>query len=357
VRPVMEYASEVWTGQVPKYAMEAAEQVQMSFTRAVLGLHGNGSGVSDEVLRAETGTEPLAARWDKLQLGFWRRTFGANPLRLLRILAVDRLRTRRGDAGGSVKGWIPAVETNFSKHGLDQFYLNPDKTTLFPDEEWRKLTYDAVDARTDATRAEAMVKQTSTTYYSMIKNWASNPVHYCSRNSELEKLGLLVHEPYLDDHADYKGTRLKLLCRTNSIPLMHRVGREITPPWPKPLRTCFMCSSTDIENVYHLVMTCPAYEHHRRKLFSHMARISADFTTASPHLQFLTLLGRRTGSLTADSRIDYSFKRFLRKAWNIRRPLTDKINNVLCTRYSVFSMVYNRKGRGGTRTTRPSSSV
>ena len=358
VRPVLEYASEVWAGQVPKYAMEAAEQIQMSFTRAVVGIHGNGSGASNEVLRAETGTEPLAARWDKLQLGYWRRTFGAHPHRLLRIIAVDRLRARLGDAGDRVKGWILAAETNFSKHGLDQYFRNPDKTTPYLSEEWKKLTYDAVDTRTDSTRMEAMSKQTSTACYARVKSWTVNPVHYCARKSELGKLGLLVHEPYLDDHADYTGTRLKLLCRTNSLPLMHRVGREVTPPWPKHLRTCFMCSSAaETENVYHFVMNCPSYEPHRCKLFTRVARISAGFATSSPDVQFLTLLGRRTGNPSVDSRIDYCMKRYLRKAWNIRRPLTDRINNVFGTTYSVYCMHMKttRKGRGVTRTTRPSS--
>ena len=361
VRPVLEYASEVWAGQVPKYAMEAAEQIQMSFTRAVVGLHGNGSGVSNEVLRAETGTEPLAARWDKLQLGYWKRTFGTDPNRLLRIIAVDRLRARRGDTGGRVKGWIPAAETNFSKHGLDQFFRNPDKTIPYFCDDWRKLTYDAVDARTDSIRMEAMSKQTSTACYALVKSWTVNPVHYCARNSELGKLGMMVHEPYLDDRTDFTGTRLKLLCRTNSIPLMHRVGREVTPPWPKHLRTCFMCSSTtETEDVYHFVMTCPSYEPHRRKLFTRVARISTGFATASPAVQFLALLGQRTGSPTVDRKIDYCMKRYLRKAWNIRTPLTDRINNVFSTTYSVYNlycMKTMRKGRGVTRTTRPSSLV
>ena len=81
---------------------------------------------------------------------------------MLRIIAVDRLRARLGDAGDRVKGWILAAETNFSKHGLDQYFRNPDKTTPYLSEEWKKLTYDAVDTRTDSTRMEVMSKQTST---------------------------------------------------------------------------------------------------------------------------------------------------------------------------------------------------
>ena len=133
---------------------------------------------------------------------------------------------------------------------------------------------------------------------------------------------------------------------------------RVVAPWPKHLRTCFMCSSAaETENVYHFVMNCPCYEPHRCKLFTRVARISAGFATSSPDVQFLTLLGRRTGTPSVDSRIDYCMKRYLRKAWNIRRPLTDRINNVFGTTYSVYCMHMKttRKGRGVTRTTRPSS--
>jgi len=39
--------------------VEKAEAVQMTFLRGTLGLHANGGGVADEVVRAEVGCERL----------------------------------------------------------------------------------------------------------------------------------------------------------------------------------------------------------------------------------------------------------------------------------------------------------
>ena len=44
------YASEVWSGQIPRYLVQKAESVQMKFLRVAVGLLKKGSGVADEVL-------------------------------------------------------------------------------------------------------------------------------------------------------------------------------------------------------------------------------------------------------------------------------------------------------------------
>ena len=66
VRPQLEYASEFWSGQTTVALARAAEQVQMVFLCGVLRLHANGSGVSDAVIRAEVGCEPLAEGCQKI---------------------------------------------------------------------------------------------------------------------------------------------------------------------------------------------------------------------------------------------------------------------------------------------------
>jgi hypothetical protein len=92
VRPIIEYASEIWSGQIPRYLVQKAEAVQLKFLRVALGLHKGGSGVANEVVRAETGCERLQDRWTKLRLGYWRRVFVAPNGRLLR----DIVEFRRG---------------------------------------------------------------------------------------------------------------------------------------------------------------------------------------------------------------------------------------------------------------------
>jgi hypothetical protein len=83
VLPLLEYGSELWGGNITATREEEAERVQMNFLRGTLGLHENGSGVADDVIRAEAACELLRTRSDKLQLGYWRRLFVAKATRLL----------------------------------------------------------------------------------------------------------------------------------------------------------------------------------------------------------------------------------------------------------------------------------
>ena len=59
IRPKLEYACEIWNGQVSAARVARAEAVQLRFIHGMLGLHDKGSGVSNEVVRAEVGCESL----------------------------------------------------------------------------------------------------------------------------------------------------------------------------------------------------------------------------------------------------------------------------------------------------------
>ena len=72
VRPILEYASELWAGCISKDLEAKLEAVQTRFGRSVLGLTGKRS-VSDDFIRAELGLEKIASRCEKLRLGYWRR--------------------------------------------------------------------------------------------------------------------------------------------------------------------------------------------------------------------------------------------------------------------------------------------
>ena len=92
----------------------------MPFLRGTLGLHSNGSGVADEVVRAEMG-ERLQDRWAKLKLGYWNRLFNVPADRLLWVVAEFRWKERAysGGNGYGSKGWMPAAEAILKRANLD----------------------------------------------------------------------------------------------------------------------------------------------------------------------------------------------------------------------------------------------
>jgi hypothetical protein len=346
VRPLLEYGSELWGGRITAEQEKEAERVQMTFLRGTLGLHENGSGVADDMIRAEAGCELIRTRWDKMQLGYWRRLFVAPPTRLLRRVAAFRWAERRGNSTNyGTRGWMRTAETTLRAAELQAYWDEPARVRALSVVTWRKLSYDAINAKSSEDRDPRMRALPSTATYMEIKEWGANPAEYSFSSGEEERLGQHVPERYLDDREDLKGTRLKVLCRVGALPVMRRVGREQVPPWPKATRTCPACNNGEIEDVEHFIMRCPDYESPRRSMMadvrmmidrSPIALNAVNFDAMSQGDQCKILLGQRIGDPVTENRIDRDIKRYLRKAWNIRAPVTASVNRVLGKEYEVF---------------------
>ena len=346
VRPLLEYASELWAGQCPVGLAKEAESVQCTFLRGTLGLHANGSGVADDALRAEAGCERLEDRWAKLKLGYWRRLFSAKPDRLLRVVAAFRHQefVRSGGAGFGSRGWMTTAKAALTCAGLADYWDDPRGAARESVYEWRERVYQAVEAVSDTNRAVRMEGMPSVQAYNRIKHWGTNTMDYSFSTGEEGRLGRLVPERYLDDRTYLKGTRLKLLCRLNCLPVMDRVGREVRPKWQKHERVCFACGSGTVEDIHHFVMDCPCYEAKRADMIAQVGRIlvrsacsltAPAFAGMDSQAQCEVILGRRIGDPIAEDRIDAVVKRYLTKTWNLRAGVTARINAVLGTAYDV----------------------
>ena len=115
----------------------------------------------------------------------------------------------------------------------------------------------------------------------------------------------MVPERYLNDRTYLKGTRLKLLCRLNCLPVMNRVGREVKPKWQKHDRVCFACGSGAVEDVHHFIMACPCYEAKRVGMMAQIRLILSRSTSSLSALAFEgmdrqaqceVILGKRIGT-------------------------------------------------------------
>jgi hypothetical protein len=354
VRPLLEYASELWSGQVPNYLVKNAESVQMTFLRATLGLHANGSGVADEVVRAETGCERLQDRWMKLKLGYWRRLFVAKPGRLLRVVAEFRHRecSDSGGIGRGGKGWMCTARDALQTCGLDQYWASTSLVRANGD--WKTTVDEAVDAVSDTSRSNRMQLLPSTVDYINLKDWGVTNEEYSYFSGETGRIGQHVPERYLDDRDNLKGTRLKMLCRIGALPVMRRIGREVTPHWPVAARVCFACGTGVVEDVHHFLMDCAKYDDKRIILLDRVAvayssartcnlkshpasSVEPQFKDMSSKQQAAILLGKRFESPHAEDMVDRLVKRFLVKAWNDRGPVTDAINSTFGKHYEVFA--------------------
>ena len=112
--------------------------------------------------------------------------------------------------------------------------------------------------------------------------------------------------------------------------------------------TCYhVCNSPGtVEDVRHFVMECPAYNAFRTKLNARaevLVKAASDKCTipdrdfsALPDVdKFHIILGQRFGDKATEDKLDSCVKRYLRKCWNIRAPLTRAINEALGTSYEA----------------------
>ena len=112
---------------------------------------------------------------------------------------------------------------------------------------------------------------------------------------EVGQRGSLVVERYLDDVKERLGSRLKLMCRAGCLPVLSRVA------WELDLREhngkCPLCDSGEAEDVEHVLLRCPAHQHHRAKMMDAASSVYAtsndgdELGEASKETQVRVLLG------------------------------------------------------------------
>ena len=324
VRPILEYGAEIWAGDL---LTKEAEAIQTSFARNILRLP---PGSPNLFVRSELGLERLSTRWSKLRMGYWRKIWSAPPSRALRYVAsrrrLDLLAGRRSD-------WMASSRRFLTLTGLGEYWAHPSHAALLGRLAWKDLVHSAVN-RTEMTHISlALAGLPSLSRYAAVKHWGITGSAYAAFSGEVCRLGAWVPERYLDDFSWTEETRLKSLCRANRLPLMDRVAKEHS--WPLAVMGCLHCRSGVAEDLPHFVFDCPLFAGPRKALWHSITpRIHARLGEAAPalssrHSTLLTLLGARTGFPELDQWIDRCFKRFLKKCWRLRRPITTIVNNTL----------------------------
>ena len=344
VRPVLEYASEIWAGSIPAGIVDDAERIQTNFARSVLGLVGSQS-IPNDLIRSEMGMEKLSCRWEKLRLGYWRRINVASPERTLAALVSLRRKHLAWDYPGSKHGWMSGTRDLLVDRGLVRFWSDPNLCRRLSKKEWKQIVYDAVERAEDIARRNRLACMSSKNVcrYARIKQWAPIKAEFACFAGEIGRRGALVHEPYLDDHAEHIGRRLKLMCRMGCLPTLSRVIREEAMPISEA--RCRSCASSSTEDITHLLLECPAYRKHREKLVKDLD-LALDtptlenwkFSSMSASDQLDLLMGRSTGSAQADDRADKIVKRYLKKVWRSRKWLTVAVNNLFAREDTLWAL-------------------
>jgi len=335
----MEYAAELWGGDITVAQVNSMEQIQTDFGRTMLGLSGV-HRVSNDFVRAELGMERMQSRWAKLRLGYWRRIHKATPDRVLCRLA--QLRKMHVSWGGqfAANGWMTGTKQMLEMYGLEREWHIPVMCTLTSKEEWKTRVAEAVERHEDRLRKEraGLMTSVASARYQEIKGWARVTEDAAKFTGEIGRMGALVHEAYLDDHRESVGRKLKMCCRAGCLPVLDRVGRM--DGWAPQLRKCLLCDTGEVETVQHLILSCPAHQRHRDIMLKVVGRAfkcamekqqndATDFCSLDLRDQCNVILGKTTGVSKMDARVDAVFKRFMKKAWRNRKRVTRAVQKTL----------------------------
>ena len=333
VRPMFEYAAELWVGEITQAKVRKAEKIQTDFAPAILGLTG-AYGVPNVLVRAELGLEKLESRRDKLRLGYWRRIQVARRDRA--FYKVAALRKQQVDAGvgqGGTRSWMRKTKALMWRRGLGREWAEPRLCWQVSKESWKKSVYDKVEECHEGRRGQELAGMRSMARYEMTKNWERVDEDSAVYSGEVGRLGALVCEEYLDDVREREATSLKLQCRAGCLPVMSRVMKEVDMPveWG----VCLMCDNGMVETIDHLLMECSAYKSQRVRLMQKVSEALLMATGGEDGLEELEkeeliqiILGKRVGSQVAERNIDHAFKRFLKRTWRARKGVVKEIEKV-----------------------------
>ena len=127
------------------------------------------------------------------------------------------------------RDYLPALKTVFESVGLDYLYHVND---------FIKERFNAFMGQFSSTKLRKEIM---------------------SKSSLREYIIFYRHEgkqPYLEDMRDFEGSRLKLLCRTNSLCLNNLLSNMSL----KNSNKCSLCDCNVVEDVSHFLLLCPALE-------------------------------------------------------------------------------------------------
>ena len=87
------------------------------------------------------------------------------------------------------------------------------------------------------------------------------------------------------------------------------------------------------EDLSHFLLDCPAYASAPAALHGTLTRVGLSLEGLARPFQLARLLGAKSGNFRVDTAVDRALKRFLKKAWRARKPVTETINTALTNQF------------------------
>ena len=230
VGSVLSYGSEIWGYTKSK----DLERIHMKFCKRILNVRKNTSSAS---IYGELGRYPLFIAWYVRMIKYWFKIVNTDNKILHRLYAQSLHYCEIG-----CKNWVYRVKDILCRYGFQYVFYNNENI--------------------DHKMFIGVFKQRIIDCF--LQEWQSS----INESSLLDTYKLFKanfeYETYLDILPLNLRSMLSKL-RLSSHSLRIQTGRYSNVCLPRNERICLYCTTRDIEDEYHFVITCPVYTEIRKK--------------------------------------------------------------------------------------------
>jgi len=259
VRPILEYASEIWLSKTSEAEME---KLHLSFLKNTLKVKSSTSTVA---LYAELGRYPLKLKMQVQMLKYWQRILQLSPQHILRT----------------------AYNSNLDLHNMGQVnWCGPIHDLLKNIEMEHCWTDQSLSNRDICTIKEKLYSNHANYCMSSIGDSVANPKLRTYKQMKTE----FRLEPYLCSSRNINHMLALVRFRISSHNLAIETGRYTRPKTPVENRLCLYCQAQETETESHFLLDCSLYIAERVDLISVLTRYDMNYYNLTLTEKFKTIM-------------------------------------------------------------------
>ena len=262
VRPIMEYACEIWFQEKP---IENLERIQLKYLKDVLRVRQSSS---DLAIFGETGQFPLFLRQQDLLIKYW--------LRILRMSNDNVIKATYNEL------------ISLSKQGHDNFAQKVRSLISrygYADDHLHKMSEE------ELTSFEFTFREERYSHY--IKSWSND----LSKFPKLDTYRKIKSDYRTEPHILYVGIKRHQQALTRLRVSSHNLhierGRHCRPITPRNERLCNFCSLDQVDDEKHFLMACKFHSAERQSLLEVIIPILKLDRESDTTELFLSIMGSK----------------------------------------------------------------
>ena len=224
IRPILEYASEIWCQDIP---IEELEQVQLKYLKTILGVS---QSTPTAAVLGETDRFPLHMRYQDKMMKLWSRL---NMLPAIDFLSkIYRELTNLSRQGHNT--WVGRVDNAISKYTVNL----PCHTN-------------AINIFVNTVREMR--------YSQFISQWKTD-LQENRKWPKLDTYKMIKHDYRVEPHILYvrnkRYQRALTRLRVSSHKLNIEAGRHVRPYIPSQQKVCLHCTTGELDDEFHFLLIC-----------------------------------------------------------------------------------------------------